>query len=1448
MNLNFLKSAFDKIGEQSKQLDRIAEASELTAASVTVGGVLFTKMDEMVKLLRVIANNGAASGKEAIKDAKALAIVGNSMEPLGKGFQILVQALNELPDGKEAAKKMDALVGGLVKLGEIGDAIVSFAISMIIATPLLVVSALLAPIWVPGLMFTLNGLMFAAEGLDKKTLKNISLLGNVGLSILALAGSLALVSLIGMQAIEGALYAGLILIGITKVLQIMSTMLDPKAAQKQADALLKLSMGIAVLGGVLALISLIGPQMLKGAFFAAGSILILGGVLALIDVLIPLEKVSEFNKSIAALGLGLLAVAAGLYVFTVLGAQLMKGALIFVGTMAILAIGLSLIGGLDTDDDFGKKMLNLGLGILAIGVSLALISFIGPYMLKGAFYTAGALLIIGGTFWLLDQMKILDKIEMGAKAMLKTAISILALGVALALFNIIAPPPEDILQIGAVIAGTAVAFGIIGIFGDTILKGAKAMGFVALSILALGLSLYFFDMLVPGDILSWDTLKAFVVVGALGAGFYLAGKGASTIAQGAVAMAIAGISLIIIGAGVYVLNAALPKENTWERIGQMGALIGGLGVAMALAGASGGLIALGALQMIVAGISLIVIAGGVAALDAALPKKDTWERIGQMGALIGGLAVAMAAAGAASPLILLGSAAMLVAGVAVLVIAGGVAILSALPAKKLFSKGGIFGDSGQTGFFGGVKSNFEVMMDAIADGVSVNPITAAGMLLGSAAFITAGVALLSIGKGIAEFQKVAEKADLKNLNTNVNLIVSSLAETFGTIGTLYPGGAAGLFSGGSVVAQGIDATMGMGRALTGIARGMQAMANLQFPTKFDKEGNPIEFESMDSDAPARVAANAGMITSVLATVFGEIGTRYPGGGSSLLSALTGNTSGQSVVAMGISAVSGMGKALTGIAKGVQAMANLKFPTGFDKDGNPTGYETIDIGTVVPGLIKNTQLLVAGLSSVFAEVGASEAAKGSSWFSSSTYEKGINVVKEMGTPLYNLANGVQSMANLKFPTGYDKDGNPTGYKSIGNVDGLVKKLAKNTKALIIGLAGVFEEVGKSGVGQDGGWFSSSNFEKGVEIAMQLGEPYTTLSSVVDDVVKITSKITDAQDVKEKVTAIISSITDVGGQDAGIINAKNSLIETIGSTYAKLGWAIPQIINAIATFTVDKAKSFASIFGGESPAELFESKTKFLKGLTASYLRMAVAIPLIVGSINTVSAEQLDEFTAVYGGRMDVDTEVLNSRTKLFLAVGSGYEKMGKGAQAISGAINGTNIETLGVFKGMFVGRVSIMRPVAGYEAQTELWNAIGSNMTATGSAFPTISSAINSMDLAKLTEARTMFEALAVLSKGGSPSDVLAQMGESLEDALDNLAEMLENFRSTVQEGNEQNVGMIERVGNTVSKVFGGGGGDAGQSKATQQQAPPEVDVSSIVAAIEDLESTLTARGIRVTST
>lgn len=1217
-----LASAFERMGSGNKALEQIAINTGQTAASVSMGGDLYEKMDELVKALK---SGGKGKGSVSAKEALVLRITAGALKPIGLGLGVIIDALDRAPDGKELKLKMEALTNGLLSLADIGYSILKFAATMILATPLLLLAGIGAIIWVPLLKLMIQGLLWATEKLDKKALKKILVLGDVGTALLIMSGSLVLMSLLAPYILKGLLVAGAILLG-----------------------------------------------------------------------------------------------------FGLLGMLLDK-----------MKIGKSL-------NKMAKTLKTLSLALLGLSVGLILIGLLTQPILYGLATASLIILTLAGVFWLIDKMQVDKAMRKTSRALITASMAILSVAVSLVLSSLIISTLgwDEVGKVLLLVGTVALAFYVVDkVLGKSTTKGATILMYAAGAILAVAVAIFLAKLLI-GPVDAENALQTFgvlVVLGAVAAIFALAGVGEKFIKKGSIAMLFAAGAMIIIAVGVYAMKKALDGLS-WGNLGMMAAVIVGLAVAMGVAGIGPVplAIALGSAAMALAGIALLPIALGVAALAKATENLTT-EKVLVIGGVIAGLAIAMAAAGLAAPFILIGSAAMVVAGVATLGISLGILAISKMNFKALGSidkKGNKpFNWSGEKGFFGGKKTNFEVAMDAIADGISLGPLSVAGIAMGAPMLILAGAALVGIVAGIRAFSSIAEDADLPKLKQNVSFIVSGLADTFA-----------------------------------------------------------------------------------------EVGKKYPGGGSSLLSALTGNTSGQSVVAMGISAVGGMGKALTGIAKGVQAMANLKFPTGFDKDGNPTGYETIDIGTVVPGLIKNTQLLVAGLSSVFAEVGASEAAQGSSWFSSSTYEKGINVVKQMGTPLYNLANGVQAMANLKFPTGYDKDGNPTGFKSIGNVGSLVKKLSKNTKALIKGLAGVFEEVGKSGIGKDGGWFSSSSFEKGVEIALQLGEPYTTLASVVDNVVKITSKITDAQDVKEKVTAIISTITDAGGQDVGIINAKKNLIATIGGTYAKLGTAIPQIITAIATFTVDKAKSFASIFGGESPAELLESKTNFLKGLTTSYMRMAVAIPMIIGSINTVSAKQLDEFTAIYGGQMNVGTEVLDSRSNLFLAVGTGYEKMGKGAQAISGAINGTNIKTLEVFKGMFVGKVSMTRPVAGYEAQAELWKSIGVSMKTSGTVFPTISSAINSMDLAKLTEARTMFEALAVLSEGGSPSDVLAQMGESLEDALDNLAEMLENFRSTVQEGNEQNTGIIEKVGNAVSNMFGSNSGGS-SSPAPKIQFPSKMVVS-----------------------
>ena len=1118
MNFKFLQSAFDKLGGQTGLLEEIRDNTEQTAVALNPGGELFDRMDRMVTALENIEQRTAA-GKGGLQEAIVLKLVAPTLKPIGLGLGFIVDALEKAGPGKELAEKMDALTKGLVVLGDVGLSILKFAGYMILATPLLLVAAVASIVWVPAIMLMLKGLMFATEGLDEERMKKLVLLGDVGMSVLKLAGSLALVALLAIPALVGLLATTVILVGIAGVFKILDMIgADPKRMEDFGDSIKSLGMGLLLLGGTLALLSVVAMPVLKGLMVA----------------------------------------------------------------MAVIA----------------------GIGL---------------------------------TFFLLDKLGIDKSMRNMAFTLMLVSLSIVTLATALALADILIPPMERTLQIAAVVGGVALVFGLAGL------------------------------------------LKSYIIGGAL-------------------AMIFAGLSLVVIGLGLQMISKPL-ETGGWEFIGQVGAIVVGLGLAMAAAGAAAMFIAPGAAVMILAGGALVVIGLGLKAIASVDFKA--------LGALANG------------------------------------------KGSKAFDWSGEVSE-GFLGFGAGrKKTNFEIAMEAVAAGLALGPISIAGIMAGAPTLILASAALIGIAKGLRVFKEVVAEADLPKLSENMDLIVSGLADTFA-----------------------------------------------------------------------------------------KVGQKYPGGGGGIMSALFGSGSDTSVVAQGISAVSGMGRALKGIAKGVQAMAELKFPTGFDKDGNPTGYETINLTTAVPALIANTQLIVTGLSKTFAEVGESDAAQGSTWFTSSSYEKGIKVVKKMGEPLYNLANGVQNMANLKFPTGYDKEGNPTGFKSIGNVGSLVKKLTKNTKAIIIGLAGVFEQVGKSDAAKGGGWFSKSNFEKGIEVALQLADPYSALADAVEDVTKITSSVGDAEEVKAKVTAMISSITDAGGSDSALIAGKTMLIGMIGATYEKLGTAIPAIVSAIASFTVDKAKAFAAIFGGESPAELFESKTNYLKGLTMSYMRMAFAIPLIVGSINTVQAEQLDAFTAIYGGKM-TDVEMMNSRKELFIAIGDSYEKLGGAVPRITSAISGVEPEAFDRFKGLFIGRVGMLRPIAGYEAQTELWNAIGANMGATATAFPTIAEGINAMDLAKLTETRQMFEALAVLAEGGeSPEDILEAMGESLSTALENLTAMIETFRTTVETGTEAQGNFIEEaagtigtsIGNFVGGVTGMGGG--GNSAA-------------VVSAIETLRRTLTSKGIKI---
>ena len=1337
---NPLATAFDKFSSKDGVLGEISANTLLVAETFDEGGEIFDRIDRMVEAIETIVES-TQSGSGGLQEAIVLNLVAPTLKPIGLGMGFIIDALNQAESAEDLTSKFGALNAGLVVLGDIGKSILMFAATMVIGIPILMIAAVTAPVWVGGIYVIIQGIKMATQGLEEGELDKLIILHAIGASIVKFGLLMAAMVLIAPVALVGMLFT------------------------------------VPLLLGVVAIAKYIGEHFTEEA----------------------LDKFMTFNKAMVILGLGILSIGLSLALVAVLAKHIIMGLFVF----GVVALGLGAIFMLweklfqideTKAEAYAKSLAFLGIGIITIGLGLMLMNAFAGAIIKGLMVAALVLIVIGGVFFLFQKMGINKTIKKTASGLILAAGAILALSVALALSNLIMPGFLDTMGILMIIGAVALTMFFIGKQIGNIVKGALALIVMGIGLFALSVGIGFMRLAIPSVEVG---IGMIALIGGIGLVFGVIGMAFANVALGGAAMIIAGVALIVLGLGVMAMMHSLPTVE--EGIGML-LLIGGLGLVFGVAGLAAAFIALGAASMIVAGVALIVIGAGVAIMAAAT-KDVTMDQVLVMGAIIGGIGVAMAAAGLASPLILLGSVAMTAAGIAVLAISVGMAALAAIDFNKLGTiseKGNkAFNWSGEKGFFGGKKSNFETAMDAIADGMSLGPLSILGIMTGAPVMILAGAALTSIALGLRVFTSAIGDTDLPRLSDNVQMIVSGLSETFAEVG----------------------ASM----------------------------GGPFWFTSD--------------------------------------------------VYKGIQATRGMGTSLTGIAKGVQAMAMLRFPTGFDKEGNPTGYETIDLGTAVPNLVANTKLIITGLSSAFAEVGESKAAQGSSWFSSSSYEKGIDVVQKMGTPLFNLAKGVQSMAMLKFPTGFDKDGNATGYKSIGDVDTLVAKLAKNTKALIIGLAGVFEEVGASGVGSGGGWFSSSNFEKGAEIALQLAdpyssladavesvatltegitdpvllrekvtslvetisviggfwvqsffdgvnaarnvkEPYSILASAVTDVTTITSAISDGAEVREKVSAMIESI--VGTNDDGVdMGAKTSLIYAIGWTYGKLGVAIPLIVNAITQFTVEKGKAFASIFGGETPAEMYEAKNKMLKTLATSYMRMAVAIPMIVASVNSLAAEPMNEFTKLYGGVTN-DIEVLAAKSTLFEAVGSSYQKIGAAAPQIASAINGTSLEQMQGWTGMFVGDVGFLRPIAGYNAQTELWSTIGNSLTMGATAFPQISAGINAVDYNKLVESRRMFEALGVLAEGGEPSDILAAMGESLEVAMQRLADILMEFQTSVGESQDAQGGFLSELASLPGKLVGGVAdgirGDSGGGNNAE-----------VVRAVKQLQNALTKTGIKISN-
>lgn len=1120
-NLKFFQNAFERLGNNGNVLNNIEQNTRTSSESVAVGGDLYEKVSELTQAIVDFKDGKGVGAGGGIQNAMAIALISPSMEPLGKGLQFVVDAVNNLQDtGEEVKAKMEGLAAGITLLGDVGKSILKFAGFMVLATPLLMIAAVASPLIGVSLFALTLAIDLSTRKLDEEKMKKVAMLGDLGKAILILFGTLALVSFVVPLAMK----------------------------------------------------ALIPTLVVVGAF-------------ALLTAILPTKKIRTLEK-------------------------------------------------------FGDGLIKVSLGILGMFGALAIAGLIAAPALKGAIVAGIVIGILALSFALLEKTGATETMEDGAKGLLFAAGAILGLGVALALFNIITPPFGVLLNIALVVGAVGLMFGVVGIFESQIMKGAKALAWAALSIVVLGVALLFFTKVVAANIGGQDLAASFgplVLIGLIAVGFAAAGLAESFIKKGAIALLLAGVSLIIIGAGVTIIKKAL-GDSPFMTIGTTMALIAGLGVVFGVAGAGPipAFIALGAGALIVGGIALITIGAGLSIMGKVLKDKAKTEAL---------------------------------------------------------------------------KNDLAPTLKAVTKGFMMWPWESAGIIMGAGALTLAGVALISIGTGIKKFSElISSGVDLPEVATNVSKMIGTLAIPFqligggGTINVMHPitgkkedvtfGGSTGGFLGlgsSNPVSDGIRAVMNMGKALSGIAGGMQDMANLKFPTGFDNNGKPTGYETITGKTFEAVLKNTIKMVGALAVPFAMIGK----GGELILEdgtkvdlgkpaagGLMGFLTGGGDVQKGIKAVMNMGSALSNIAGGVQDMALLKFPTEFDKDGKPTKYINFDENAAAQ-VTANTEKLVEALSGTFAKIGGGENAQTSWWGGKSTIEKGIEIVAGIGEPLLNLAKGVEAMANLKFPI-YDKNGKITGYTAISDVDSLEQKVGDNTRKLIQALTNTITTIGKDNPDATSSWWQGSKpFEDGIEIISMIGEPYKILGESVKEIIDIVSDLDSAA---------------------------------------------------------------------------FATKIKDIVGV----------------------------FTA--GGVMSSEESNIKDRIDLVTATGLTYDKLGKA-------------------------------------------------MTLTKESMPGITSSINEMDLEKLVESRKMFEALAVLGEGGEPADILAQMGESLEEALENLASLLAEFKGSVEEGV---AAQSEATGGLTGAIqsmnpFSRGGGSSSASS----------DNGDVVAAVENLKSALISQGIKI---
>lgn len=791
----------------------------------------------------------------------------------------------------------------------------------------------------------------------------------------------------------------------------------------------------------------------------------------------------------------------------------------------------------------------------------------------------------------------------------------LTLLVASAAYAIIGP--MAMLTVIPVIAGFAYVFYKVGEAGESIERGAKSIGWMALGIVGMGLAMMMVKQLSGG---SWgEFVKGSLIIVAgiaiFGLLFHMIGSMDNEIEDGAKSVAWMGLAIISLSIGLAVWQAF---NIDFQTILYTAAGVALIGVAFGIIGIFDKYIEQGAIAMLWTGVAIGILAIGIGAFKLF---GIGWDDLALTGAAVLGTGLLFAGAGFLGPFIALGAIAIMLAGAAMIVLSLGILTLNAAykPAMS-----GLFGQSPTDKG----KTNMSVMIDAIVDSFSINPIDSVFMLLGAVSLMFVSVAMITMSAGIWAMEMHADSSlwmDAKDSNGNKVTQLGKMIDSVVNAFSINPIDSVFMLLGGVSL-------MFVSLAMLTISAGIWAMG---------KHVDSLLFEDATFSYTSWLGGEKKEKTTKLGKMMGSI-----------VYAFSINPIDSVFMMLGSVALLLASVAMITIAGGLWAIgkhadSDLFKTSAFDKDQTNMGvmftsivdsmaigifdlaslYMSIPawlmvgaslmmIGSGVADFVKlyekgiDPSILAEGLSTVLTGVVTAiiSADSDTDWDS---VEDGLDAISGVGDAISGIAEGVQAFAELKFPT-YNEKGEVVKYLTLN--DGVFKTVAANMKLLIGAVAGVLTEIGASQ--GETGWFSKTNGEKGADVIRGIGGDLSQIADFVEKAADLRMPMydKDGKVIEGQTAEITPDMLGPGGKVARNIQA---MIEAVSSALMKVGSKEAESEGWFSEGNITKGKE--AIMGiGKDLKDIGDfvvamSQTRDLKTTKFKIKQMLMSIPSIMTTV-------------------------------------------------------------------------------------------------------------------------------------------------------------------------------------------------------------------------------------------